>query len=501
MPPSARRVRGDAAESSPSARFRNALSEAGGLYSVFAQFLCWRADLLSTEYLGQLRTIRVAPGPISHDRFLVTLFDNLPENARTLAEGLEANSCWSTFLRCAYRSQVEGRPVVVEALREPRPDSDAAFRAFERGVTSLAGEDARRAVAPEALAQFKEWVRLGASLERQRNYQRALHGMRSRLAVGYPGVLEEFSAGPVLCYEWLEGEAVSKHLAEGLGDVGRKVAQGLLEQLCIAGIVDGDFDPEAMVVMPDGKLGLRRPSRMIAVPPALTAATLKYISAVLAGNAPAAAHALAKLAATRTAGNLEEELLERLSELEPELKVHLQFPKSAAIFEGNWRALARTDVPKPLYLDLMHRNLIAVGYWNAENGGPSGPDYLAEEQWPVIGRLLRLRLGELASRDRVSEWFVGSGLLFFEGLRQFGRLADEFRDNELSIGVDFPSTREASRQAGRRIRSGIFIGMLVVVFLVSVRWAWSSAPPWSTGFSLLAGAAAVSLFWMVARIE
>ena len=47
--------------------------------------------------------------------------------------------------------------------------------------------------------------------------------------------------------------------------------------------------------------------------------------------------------------------------------MNLQFPPSAAIFEGNWRALARTGAEKPLFLDIMHRNLIAVGYWNAES--------------------------------------------------------------------------------------------------------------------------------------
>ena len=57
---------------------------------------------------------------------------------------------------------------------------------------------------------------------------------------------------------------------------------------------------------------------------------------------------------------LEARLLDELSNLEPELKINLQFPASAAVFEGNWRALKRTGARKPLFLDILHRNLIAV---------------------------------------------------------------------------------------------------------------------------------------------
>src|SRR6266404_1134266 len=134
-----------------------------------------------------------------------------------------------------------------------------------------------------------------------------------------------------------------------------------------------------MALTPPGRLALRRANRMVAIPPAMPHSGLKYISAVLASNAPAAAHMLARLS-DGVIHNLESRLLDELSNLEPELKVNLQFPLSAAIFEGNWRALTRTGMEKPLFLDIMHRNVIAIGYWNAETSAPPAPatDCLAE---------------------------------------------------------------------------------------------------------------------------
>ena len=76
------------------------------------------------------------------------------------------------------------------------------------------------------------------------------------------------------------------------------------------------------------------------------------------------------------------------SNLEPELKVNLQYPPSAAILEGNWRALARTGAPRPLFLDILHRNLIAVGYWNSETSASPG----AETQGSDVLALLRAEL-------------------------------------------------------------------------------------------------------------
>src|SRR5262249_51704958 len=156
---------------------------------------------------------------------------------------------------------------------------------------------------------------------------------------------------------------------------------------------------------------IRRANRLVAIPAPMAHSCLKYISAVLASNAPAAAQALARLSSGQPAMDLETKLLDELSNLEPELKVNVNFPVSASIFEGNWCVLRRAGATNPLFLDMIHRSLMAVGYWNSET---STTDAIAEAQWPVLGRMLPIRLNELMNRETASDWFIGSGLLFFE---------------------------------------------------------------------------------------
>jgi len=154
----------------------------------------------------------------------------------------------------------------------------------------------------------------------------------------------------------------------------------------------------------------------------------------------------------------------------------------------------------------MHRNLIAVGYWNAETAAPpgaatrSGSDFIAEAQWPVLGRMLRTRLGELVSRETASDWFIGSGLLFFESLRQVNRMAEGLRENDLSLGVDLQRD-EDSAKIHQRIRLGILIGMLLVVFIACLRYAVSAEGAWSAALSAVAVATGFALFWFVSRFD
>lgn len=482
---------------SPAARFRQALEELGGLHTEFASFLSWRADLLRTDYLGRLRQVRRQAPPIPRPEFDRILQSELP----SLSAALETQPCWSTFSRCAYRAKYDGRSIAIQIARDPVPDSE-----LESAIANLAllAEPAlERAVKPEIFEQFRKWIRLADSPARERSYLEALHAIRDQTLVSYPALRLDISTERVLCFEWMEGEPVAVAIAEGKPEIVRKIAEYVLEQICTISAIDADLDVSAIVLAPEGKLGIRRAGRLIAIPPALTGACLKYMSAVLAGNAPAAAHQLVKLASGRTALHLEAQLLDELSNLEPELKVNLQFPASVAVFEGNWRALANTGVEKPLFLDVMHRNLIATGYWNAEASAPPSPatDFIAEAQWPVLGRTLRTRFAELMNRDTASDWFIGSGLLFFESIRQLNRVAEDIRENEISVGVDLQTPDQETKKANRAIRRGVFIGMIAVSFLVTVKLAASQHGLLGMVLSTVAAALALALFWSVARFE
>jgi hypothetical protein len=423
----------------------------------------------------------------------------LGANGDALTQFLETQSCWNTLARCAYRTQYRGQAVVVQIARDPVPDS--AFDSFETGIRLIDGERTREAVQPATLARFREWLKLSDSPARERAYVDALQSISDKTLVQYPLLVPEVSTERILCFEWVEGESVASLIAKGAPQAVQRLAECVLEQLCTIAAIDGDFDADSMVVTQAGRLAVRRINRMMAIPPSLTHACLKYLSSVLASNAPAAAHMLAKLSGG-VGTNLEARLLDELSNLEPELKVNLQFPASSAIFEGNWRALARTGAEKPLFLDIIHRNLIAVGYWNAETASPPAPacDFIADAQWPVLGSLLRTRLAELATRENASDWFIGSGMLFFESVRQINRLAEGLRENDLSMGVDLQRDDD-SKNIHRRIRLGISIGMLLVAFLACLRFAVITEGVASGALSAAAAMIGFALFWFVSRFD
>jgi hypothetical protein len=487
------------ADLSEAACFRGALEELGGLYAAFGQFLMWRADLLRTDYLGRLRHIRAAVPPMTAPDVARVLSSELGPNGEALAQSLEPEPCWNTLARCAYRANYQGRAVAVQLARDPVPD--AAFESFEAGLRLIEDERAREAMRPATLARFREWMRLSDSPERERAYLDELHTLREKTLAQYPALIPELSTEKILCFEWVEGESLAPLIAKGTPQAVQRVAEYVLEQFCTIAAVDGDFDPESMALTPSGRLAVRRINRMVAIPLSLAPAGLKYMSSVLASNAPAAAHMLAKLCGGAVT-NLETRLLDELSNLEPELKVNMQFPSSAAIFEGNWRALTRAGAEKPLFLDIMHRNLIAVGYWNAETSAPPSPagDFIADAQWPVLGRVLRTRLGEMVSRETASDWFIGSGMLFFESLRQMNRFGEGLRENDLSLGVDLQRDDDSTK-GRQRIRLGIFIGMLLVVFLACLHFAVSAEGVVSAVLSAVAVAAGFALFWFVARFD
>src|SRR5262249_55747942 len=255
------------------------------------------------------------------------------------------------------------------------------------------------AMRPATLAHFREWMRLSDSPSRERAYLDTLHTLREKTLAQYPALIPELSTERVVCFEWVEGESLGPLIAKGTPAAVQRVAEYVLEQFCTIAAVDGDFDPDSMALTPSGHLAVRRINRMVAIPPSLAPAGLKYMSSVLASNAPAAAHMLAKLSGGAVT-NLETRLLDELSNLEPELKGDWQSPVGGGTWEGNGRALAGAGAQNPLFLDTMHRTLIAVGYWNAEPPAPPAPasDFIADAQWPVLGRVLRTRLGEMVSR-------------------------------------------------------------------------------------------------------
>ena len=305
----------------------------------------------------------------------------------------------------------------------------------------------------------------------------------------YPRVVPEACGRRVLTWRWVDAEPLPELIATGSADAPlRKVAECVMEQLCILAVADTELDLDALAVTPEGKLVVRRAGRLVPVPRAAVPGVLKYVAAVLKNDAPAAAHQLIHLAYSKPKPDLEANLAGRLSNLEPELKVNRRFPASAAVFESNWRGLAGIGIEKPLFLDSMHRNLVALGYWSSDIAPAEGPleDLIADAQWVTISGILQRRASSMLDAKVMTEWTVGAGIMLAEGMRQVNRIGKSLRDNDLGVKVAVDTSHEDQTGANRAVRQGILMGALLLVFLLCMHFSSRVPAPFSTYLSAAA---------------
>jgi hypothetical protein len=484
----------------PGSKLRDAFEQLGGIYLAFAQFLLWRADLLGVDYLTALQQMRVDIPPVPREQVAALLEAELGKKGERLADGLEAEAAWSTLSRTAYRTKYQGETIVVQVGRVPF--SDGEFAEFEAGISFLGHPDIERVTSPRVLREFRQWLRHTDSVARERSYLEVLSRADVNTFTQYPALIPEITTDRVLCWPWVPGDSVRTLIEHGSVGTVMQVATAVLEQLYSLSIVEAELDLDAMVISSDLRLVMRRINRPFSIPPPQVNVGMKYVAAVLEGDAAITVQTLVTLALGKSSGRLEADLLERLSGIEPELKVHLWYPGSAAAFESNWRALASMNLARPIYLNCLHRNLIAIGYWNADAvfAGGKATDCIPEAQFPVVDRLVRLQLSQFLDPSVVREWASGAGLLMFGAMRQANRLAEEVRENNLTIGSELESTDGDSHQANRDVRLGIFAGILLVILLFSLRWGATLPKPAATLVLGIAPFALIGLFWAIAKI-
>ena len=216
----------------------------------------------------------------------------------------------------------------------------------------------------------------------------------------------DLCGGPFLGWSWAEGIALEDFLKERPIDGALAASECILEQLLLLSVVDADLDLSHLVRKSDGRVAVRRVSRLTAIPPQAAVPATRYISAVLSSDTRAAAHLLAKIASDEI--DLEPSLTEKLSNLEPELKVN--FRLTTTLFENNWRALASIHAARPLYLDFMHRNLLALSRWSVDVHTASR-DVVTEAYWSVLMRVLRKRFFDNASPENLGTSLFAGGML------------------------------------------------------------------------------------------
>ena len=183
-----------------------ALSQLGGIYGAFARFLSWRADLLHGSYVSQLRRIRPGLTAVPPSAVAAMIRQDFGFAAEDLASALSPQPVWNTPSRTAYPSTYRYLPVIVEVARDPI--AEESFQEFEKSVRALGRPELAAIVDPALLLQFREYIRNGESLARERSFLDVLKDQRGETLADYPVLIPELCSPTILCWSAIEGRPV-----------------------------------------------------------------------------------------------------------------------------------------------------------------------------------------------------------------------------------------------------------------------------------------------------
>lgn len=473
-------------------RFRLALEEAGGVFVWFGQFLAGRTDLLASPYVSQLRSLRVPLNATSPP-------SSVPE--------LRGRVSHAQLIRVTpgaevYEASGPAGPMILEIYAPQRiPFPERAWTDFCRRIRMLEDSAESPVTQPVVLERFREWIEWQADLERKRAFLRNLQDIPIRCVSRFPRLISDFPSGRCLAYDQMEGTPLAEVSAAGGAASGWELwAEGLLEQAVLLSVVDAEAQPENYLVLRDGGLGFRTLPALASVPVEWHYELLQYVTSAVAGNTSRALQMLSRMSASENPYGTEQLLLEKLSSLQPELRINGVTPESIVALENYWRAQARTPQKPPLFLELFHRNLTVLGQ-SGESAAPSS-DVVSDALWPVLGRTLQFRVGEILSTEKGQEWIVSSGLLMMTSIRQAALTLEQIRDKDLALVLDRQEAE--SPDAGRNRHAVSLIGaaialVLFLLFLQLIPRAGGGALPWLAGAA--AALSAVALYILVRRIK
>jgi hypothetical protein len=470
-------------------RFRMALEEGGGLLPLFGRYLAGRADLLPSPHLRELTRIRVSRA--SDARSVVEL--ELGERVTDL-QSVDTGAEWG-----ACRGSFEGKAVVVEVYQTDESVREKAFKKLRREVRALSKQVEAKIAGAAVLDHFHEWLLLQGDIGRKRRLLENLAQIPSASICRYPRLVPELQSPACLVYDAMAGTPLDLDDSPGERNL-RLLVEGLLDQSLFLSVVDADAGFKSYVALPDGHLGFTLVPSLAPVPLEWNYELLQYMACTVAGNSPRALQMLSRISSNTDPYAGEQHLMRELSGLQPELKINLITPESVTALENYWRALSNTRMRPPLFLELFHRQWTLIGQFNGDNA-PSR-DLVAEALWPVMSRILQLRMSGIMSVDQMQEWIGSSGLLALGATRQFGMALEQLRDDDLAVLTDHQEYDRRDARLNRRTMSLIRSGVVLGVFLLALQLTLSSRGgilQIAAGLAAVAAAAALSVF--IARIE
>ena len=475
-------------------RFRLALDELGGLFVLYGFYLSGRADLLQNPHLRQLRKIRLSRVSSARPALNGHLAGRLSDvRALRLSPAAEL-----------FSGRFGDRPVVVEIYGGGAVEyNDKDWAAFRKEIRCLQDGPEHRITQRQAIDRFREWVGLAADLERRRSMLSNLETVPAGCISRFPRLVPELQETGCLAYEGTAAtplpEAMEPEAPEGAKRL-QILIEALLEQSLLLSVLDAEGSLDHFSIGSDGSFCFASLPVLAPVPVEWHYELLQYTASSVAGDSPRALRMLSRMCSKQDPYAGEQRLMRELSGLQPELKINIVTPESVASLENSWRALSNTRMRPPLFLELFHRQWTLVGQYNGEIAPAA--DLIAESLWPVIGRILRYRLGDILTAEKGREWIVNSGLMLLTAARQTAMLVEQGRDNDLALIVDRQEDEPSDARLNRRTLSLVRSTLTLGVFLLSAYVALNAAG----GAVQLAAAAAtavsaVILAIFVARID
>jgi hypothetical protein len=473
-------------------RFRLALEETGGLFETFGRFLAGRADLLGSTYLTQLANLRSSRKPACDP-------SSLPEISGKVQDlALLGFSPVSEI----YSGTFSDRGIVVEIFSDrAQGNHNSGWRKFTKQIRRLADTPEGDVAGQDVLDQFREWLDWQGDINRKRSLLRNLTTVPFSTTTRFPKLIDELQSERCLVYEKQSGDSLPEKLrSEKSGALAIDLwTESLLEQALLLSLIDSEARPENYLLLTEGGIGFNFVPAFITIPVEWHNEMVQYTASAAAGNSQRAIQMLSRICASESAYDVEQRLLERLSALQPELKIQQSIPESVVTIENYWRSLRTASVASPLFLHLYHRNMSIVGQWTGISASEDDP--VAGGLWPTLGRLLQFRLGELVSSEKGLEWLYSSGLLLMSATRQIAITLEQVRDNDIALLVEGPDddTREdiRTRRVASAIRSALALGLL----LLSAEIARQTSGTLSAAATTAAAVSAAALCAVIARIK
>lgn len=464
--------------------FRRALEQLGGPFLLFGRYLSGRGDLLPVSHLVELRQLSMARN--AGDIALAALDPRLEDLQHVR----------STPLSCVWTGRFQNRPVVVEMLSNGAGIPEKAWKVFCNGIQMLDAEPECEAARDSVLEEFRYWLQLQADPARKRRLLERMSDASFSTCWRFPEIASELelSENLGLAYFTIPEPSPKQKVAEREDPkVLAAKMEGLIELPFLFSAIPAEFEHDDLRQAADGGVTFRIWPAMAAIPPERHHEIVQYVTCLLSEDRSRAAHYLLRMVKTLSPELSANDLRQELAAGTLDLEAMNCLPASSLELLYSWKALRNCGADSPQFLQLFHRHALLNGFWN---GATAKEDLLPEAVWPVLGRILSLRISENLSYDKAGEWLLGSALVLLSAGRQWTASLEELRDRDLAAPV------APSRRNGRSGRlSGKILAVLFLAFIpLAIQVALHNAgTPWEVAFSLLSGMALLGLLFVVAR--